>query len=284
MVSTFIPTFTAIFKKDITENDFSNALKLFVLNYSSYLFESEPQVSFQIDNGNIIPVNINNTKISVKSLIPKDEDGPVDIIARKEYLLAYPDTEYVNCITNGSFVGQYRIERNEPSLIKITTNKASGKTKEKMVYPSTGPDGYKYYSLRSDDWPSNKKSVNVYAQRLFGMVFNDNDDIINNTECDHIDRNRCNNRSINLRWVTSTENMNNIGVCTDKIDRKHDRFDIVYLEKCIAHEKVKYLNIKNKLTKTKEAENKKQKKIKWMEDYIESINSSVQLIKNEINN
>jgi hypothetical protein len=116
------------------------------------------------------------------------------------------------------------------------------------------------------------------------MVFNDNDDIINNTECDHIDRNRCNNRSVNLRWVTSTENMNSRDVCIDKINRKHDRIDIVYLEKHIAHEKVKYLNVKNKMTKTKEAENKKQKKIKGMEDYIESINSSIQLIKTEINN
>jgi hypothetical protein len=112
-----------------------------------------------------------------------------------------------------------------------------------------------YYGLRCDDWPKNKK-VNLYSQRLFGMVFNDNDVILNNTDCDHIDRNRWNNRSVNLRCVTSAENMNNRSVCLDKIDRKHDKTDIVYLEKCIDNEKIKFVNIKNKVTKTKEEEKK----------------------------
>ena len=128
------------------------------------------------------------------------------------------------------------------------------------------------------------KKCNVYAQRLFGMVFNDNDDVFNNTDCDHIDRNRWNNRSINLRWVTSTENINNRCVCLDKINRKHDRIDIIYLERCIPHEKVKFVNIKNKVTKTKEEENKKQKKLIWMEDYLLSLNNDLQLLKNEIEN
>jgi hypothetical protein len=118
MVSTIIPTFTGIFKKDLTENDFSNALKLFALNYSCYLFESEPQVSYQINNGDVIPIPINDSKISVTSLIPKDKDGPVDIIAQKEEVFAYPDTEYVEYITDGPFVGQYRIERNNLELKK----------------------------------------------------------------------------------------------------------------------------------------------------------------------
>jgi hypothetical protein len=93
-------------------------LKLFVLNYSSYLFESEPEVSYQINNGDVIPVTITETKISVTSLIPKDEDGPVDSIAQKEYLLAYIDTPYVKYITDGAFVGKYRIERDNFELKK----------------------------------------------------------------------------------------------------------------------------------------------------------------------
>jgi hypothetical protein len=43
------------------------------------------------------------------------------------------------------------------------------------------------YGLTRDENPAGKK-YNVYAHRLFGMVFNDNDDIFNNTDCDHIDR------------------------------------------------------------------------------------------------
>jgi cob(I)alamin adenosyltransferase len=56
------------------------------------------------------------------------------------------------------------------------------------------------------------------------------------------------------------------------------------LRKCIDDIKIKFANIKTKVTKTEEEENKKQKKIKWMEDYIQSINKRIQLIKNEIEN
>jgi cob(I)alamin adenosyltransferase len=38
------------------------------------------------------------------------------------------------------------------------------------------------------------------------------------------------------------------------------------------------------MTKTKEAENKKQKNIKWMESYIQSLNNDLNNIQNEINN
>jgi hypothetical protein len=110
--------FGGILNENIKENYFTDILKTFALKYFSYLFRSEPQVSYQIDNGDVIPVPSNDTKISVKSLISKDEDGLVDIIAQKEWQLAYPDTEYVKCITDGSFVGQYRIEKNNLELKK----------------------------------------------------------------------------------------------------------------------------------------------------------------------
>jgi hypothetical protein len=141
-----------------------------------------------------------------------------------------------------------------------------------------------YYALRNDNWPTNKK-CNVYAQRLFGLVFNDNDDIFNNTDCAHIDRYRWNNRAITLCWVTPTDNMNNRGVCLDKIDRKHDKTIIIYLEKWIDYvTKVKFENIKNKKTKNDEQEKKKQDKIIWMEDYIQSLNKDLETLKNEMEN
>jgi hypothetical protein len=75
-------SFTRILKQDFEEIDVPNILKAFVFNYSSYIFESEPKSSYHIDNGDVIPIN--DTKISVKSLVPKNKNGPVDIIARKE--------------------------------------------------------------------------------------------------------------------------------------------------------------------------------------------------------
>jgi hypothetical protein len=121
-----------ILKQGFEEIGVSNILKIFTLNYSSYLFESEPQVSFQVDNGDVIPFLITDTRISVKSLIPKGKDGPVDIIARKKWLIAYPDNDSIKYITDGSFVGQYRIERNSLELKKITRNKASGKKRDQF--------------------------------------------------------------------------------------------------------------------------------------------------------
>jgi hypothetical protein len=139
--------------------------------------------------------------------------------------------------------------------------------------------------LRSDGWPVNKKGVNVYSQRLFGMVFNDNDDIFNNTECDHIDMNKCCNRSINVRWIASKENMNNRGVCLDKIDRKHDKTDIIYFKKWIDHVvKVKFVNIKIKKSKNDEQEKKKKDKIKLMKNYIQLLNDALKNIQNDIYN
>jgi hypothetical protein len=176
---------TGTLKQGILETDVINILKAFNFYYSSYIFEPGVKSFYQIDNRDVIPVN--DTKISFKSLVPKDNNGPVDIIAEKEWQLAYPNNDTIECITNGTFKGQYRIERNMLELIKITRNKRSGKIKEKIVYQSVSADGYLYYNLGSDNGPM-KKQYNIYANRLFGMVFNNNDDIFRNTDCDHIVR------------------------------------------------------------------------------------------------
>jgi hypothetical protein len=97
-------SFTGIFKSDITESDMINFIKSFIFFQSSYLFESEPKSSIQINNEKV--VDITDTIIPVKSLIPKNENSYVDIIAQKEWQLAYPVNETVKCITDGTFVGQ----------------------------------------------------------------------------------------------------------------------------------------------------------------------------------
>jgi hypothetical protein len=63
MISNINNTFTGILKHGITEIDVTNILKAIIFNEYSYLFESEPQNSFQMNNGNVIPINY--TVISV---------------------------------------------------------------------------------------------------------------------------------------------------------------------------------------------------------------------------
>ena len=175
MTTTINISFTGNIKSDITESDMINFMKSFIFFQSSYIFESEPKSSIQVDDGDVI--NITDTIIPVKSLIPKDKDGYVDIIAQKEWQLAYPGNETVKYITDGTFIGQYRIKRNSLALIKTTKNKKSGKITEKLVYPSVDNNGYLKYKLTSDNDLEKKIYYSMYAHRLFGMVFNDNDDI-----------------------------------------------------------------------------------------------------------
>jgi hypothetical protein len=151
-------------------------------------------------------------------------------------------------------------------IIKTIKNKKTGKIKDKLVYPSIDNDGYLKYNLRSDH-NSKDKVYGISAHRLFGIVFNDNNDIVRNTDCDHIDRFRWCNKPENTRWVTSSENQNNRESCVGKINRLHNEFDIKILEKWIEH--VKKIQFKDK--------KKKQKK-----EYIQSLNDDLQAIKNEI--
>jgi hypothetical protein len=78
--------------------------------------------------------------------------------------------------------------------------------------------------------------------------------------------------------------MDNRDVCPNKINRKHDKIDIVYLEKCLEHEKINFVNIKKRKTENEEDEIKKQDKIIWMEDYLQSLNKDIRLLKDEVAN
>jgi hypothetical protein len=94
MSSTFNISFTDTLKSDIKESDIVNFMKAFIFYQTTYIFESEPQSSIQKDNGNII--NITDTIVPVKSLIPKNKNCYVDLVAQKEWQLSHPDNETVN--------------------------------------------------------------------------------------------------------------------------------------------------------------------------------------------
>lgn len=65
-------------------------------------------------------------------------------------------------------------------------------------------DGYLYVDLSKDG-----KRTKGYISRLLAKQYIPNDDPINKTQIDHIDRNKTNNNLDNLRWVTQAENLAN---------------------------------------------------------------------------
>ena len=73
----------------------------------------------------------------------------------------------------------------------------------KISKTSVKPDGYIQYRLRCDN-----KKISKYAHVLVAKAFIPNSE--NKLEVDHINRNKSDNRVVNLRWLTKVENMANI--------------------------------------------------------------------------
>jgi hypothetical protein len=74
-------TLTSAFKHGIIEANISNFLKVLKFFQTSYMFESELQFSFQIDNKDVI--DIKDMAFPVKSYVPKNKNGYFDIIEKK---------------------------------------------------------------------------------------------------------------------------------------------------------------------------------------------------------
>lgn len=75
------------------------------------------------------------------------------------------------------------------------------KYKSKILKPVDDTKGYLSYKLYKD-----KKQYTIKAHRLVAIAFIDNPK--NKKEVNHIDRNKYNNSSLNLEWVTPKENVN----------------------------------------------------------------------------
>lgn len=78
--------------------------------------------------------------------------------------------------------------------------------KGKFLKPILGKNGYYHVNLRGD------KTQGKYIHRLIGEYYIHNDDLINKLFIDHMNRIKTDNRLENLRWVTRTENNNNVGL------------------------------------------------------------------------
>lgn len=116
----------------------------------------------------------------------------------------------------------------------------------KFMKPSTDPSGYLETVIRDN----NGNKINVAIHRLVAVAFVRNDDIINNTDVNHIDGNKLNNHYNNLEWTTHKENVYhaiNTGLRSNRIpNRKYTEDEI--LEVCCLLEKGKSIAKIHKIT------------------------------------
>jgi hypothetical protein len=247
-------------RDDITQEDIINTFKACKFNYFDRFFKEEPKIVFIKDNED--PIEIKDSKISVKSLVAKNINSYIEINIPKEYIYAYPNDENMKAILGGKLKGSYLIKRDTLSLKHIKTNK-KGKTIETLTYPVYNSEDYLTYILPYKNEEGKIKNLNLKAHRLFGLVYLDNDDALNKDNVDHIDRIRCFCSPQNIRWATSEENQNNKRGCIGKDERQHTNEDITYLEDWIQH---------IKLTKAKGKDN-----------YLKKLDVILKELNNEVN-
>ena len=77
-------------------------------------------------------------------------------------------------------------------------------------------DGYKIITIINDD----NKKITMRVHRLVALAYISNPE--NKPQVDHIDQNKTNNHISNLRWVTHSENQQNIKQpqCDNKLNEK----------------------------------------------------------------
>lgn len=66
---------------------------------------------------------------------------------------------------------------------------------------------YGYYNYILIDSLYTPRRTSISINKLIGLAWLENDDYVNKTQVDHIDANKLNDHSSNLRWVTPSENI-----------------------------------------------------------------------------
>ena len=106
------------------------------------------------------------------------------------------------------FEGQYQVSslgrvKSVQRKRKIHFGLRERTVRERILKTEVKGDGYVRVVLSTPTKPNR-----VYVHRLAAQAFIPNPD--NKPEIDHINRNRSDNRVINLRWVTHKENLENV--------------------------------------------------------------------------
>jgi len=129
----------------------------------------------------------------------------------------------------------------------------------KIMKPLLSDDGYYCFNL-TDDTKSNRK---CYIHRLLAIQYLEN--INNEKEVDHIDRNKTNNDLSNLRWCSRFVNANNkssnLANLTEEEEQKR-LDDIREYKRVWALNKRRSLGIQPVIAKTKEEIKEKQREYK----------------------
>ena len=94
---------------------------------------------------------------------------------------------------------------NYPQYLIYPDGKVWSKRKNKYLKPATHHKGYLYVVLYND---INKKIKKIHRLVAINYIPNPN----NYPQVDHINRNKIDNRIENLRWVTPSMNLLNIGL------------------------------------------------------------------------
>jgi len=119
----------------------------------------------------------------------------------------------------------YKLIKDYPNYIIFKTGKIFSKKSNRFLKPCINTNkktGRKIYRL---GLCKNGKRKEFKIHRLLGIAFIYNDDPINKTQIDHIDRNSLNNDLSNLRWATWEEQQRNKGL------PKNNKLGLRYIRK-----------------------------------------------------
>jgi len=111
---------------------------------------------------------------------------------------------FANYDLNNTYYKTWRPVSNYPYVVSQDGEvKGIGANRTILKLKQTNPLN-KYLSVKLHKFGRTDANT-LYVHRLVALAFCENDDPIQKTFVDHIDKNRGNNKHTNLRWVTARE-------------------------------------------------------------------------------